>query len=138
VDAARLWAGGAMTAVVAALTAFVGVLLVRGVLDVPLFAPEGDGAMGDASTGLLAAGAALAALAGTALLHLLIVATRQPGTFFVCIIVLANAVMVLLPFTTSLPLDAKIGSAVVCLATGIAIGSLLSAAGRGAVRRSPY
>jgi hypothetical protein len=43
--------------------------------------------------------------------------------------------MVLLPFTTSLPLDAKIGSAVVCLATGIAIGSLLSAAGRSAMRR---
>ncbi|MFE7712083.1 DUF6069 family protein [Streptomyces sp. NPDC057486] len=138
VDAARLWAGGAMTAVIAALTAVVGVLLVRGVLDVPLFAPKGDGAMGDASTGLLAAGAAVAALAGTALLHLLIVATRQPGPIFVCIVVLATVVMVLLPFTTSLPIDAKIGSAAVCLAVGIAIGSLLSATGRSSVRRSPY
>ncbi|MCX4531944.1 DUF6069 family protein [Streptomyces sp. NBC_00841] len=138
VDAARLWAGGAMTAVVAALTAVVGVLLVRGVLDVPLFAPESAGAMGDASTGLLAAGAALAALAGTALLHLLIVATSQPGPFFVCIVVLATAVMVLLPFTTSVPVDAKIGSAAVCLAVGTAIGFLLSAAGRSSVRRSPY
>ncbi|WP_406422603.1 DUF6069 family protein [Streptomyces sp. NBC_00873] len=138
VDAARLWAGGAMTAVIAALTAFVGVLLVRGVLDVPLFAPERDGAMGDASTGLLATGAGLAALAATALVHLLILTTRQPGTFFVCIVVLATAVMVLLPFTTSVPLDARIGSAAVCLAIGIVIGSLLSAAGRSAVRRSPY
>ncbi|MFG2561531.1 DUF6069 family protein [Streptomyces sp. NPDC048496] len=138
VDAARLWAGGAMTAVVAALTAVVGVLLVRGVLDVPLFAPKGDGVMGDASTGLLATGAGLAALAATALVHLLILATRQPGMFFVCIVVLATAVMMLLPFTTSAPLDAKIGSAAVCLAIGIVIGSLLSAAGRSAVRRSPY
>jgi hypothetical protein len=138
VDAARLWAGGAMTAVIAALTAFVGVLLVRGVLDVPLFAPTGDGAMGDISTGLLAIGAGLAALAATALVHLLILATRQPGMFFVCIVVLATAVMMLLPFTTSVPLDAKIGSAAVCLAIGIVIGSLLSAAGRSAVRRSPY
>ncbi|MEV0493997.1 hypothetical protein [Streptomyces atratus] len=138
VDAARLWAGGVMTAVLAAFTAVVGVVLVRGVLDVPLFAPKGDGVMGDASTGLLATGAALAALAATALLHLLIVATSQPGMFFVGIVALATAVMVLLPFTMSIPLNAKIGTAAVCLAIGVAIGSLLSAAGRGAVRRSPY
>lgn len=138
VDAARLWAGGAMTAVVAALTAVAGVLLFRGVLDVPLFAPESDGALGDASTGLLATGAGLAALAATALVHLLILTTRQPGPFFVCIVALATAVMVLLPFTTSVPVNARIGAAAICLAIGIVIGTLLSAAGRSSVRRSPY
>ncbi|MEW2489235.1 DUF6069 family protein [Streptomyces sp. NPDC048411] len=138
VDAARLWAGGVMTAVVAALTAVAGVLLVRGVLDVPLFAPESAGALGDSSTGLLATGAGLAALAATALVHLLILATRQPGTYFVCIVALATAVMVLVPFTTSVPLDARIGSAAICLAIGIVIGFLLSAVGRSSVRRSPY
>ncbi|MFI6062177.1 hypothetical protein [Streptomyces sp. NPDC051286] len=138
VDAARLWAGGVMTAVVAALTAVAGVLLVRGVLEVPLFAPKGDGALGDSSTGLLAIGAGLAALAATALVHLLILMTLQPGIFFVCIVALATAVMVLLPFTTSVPLDARIGSAAICLAIGIVIGFLLSAVGRSSVRRSPY
>ncbi|WP_406455971.1 DUF6069 family protein [Streptomyces sp. NBC_00876] len=135
IDAGRLWAGGAMTAVVAALTAVVGLLLIRGVLGVPVFAPEGDGAMGDASTGMLAVGAALAALVATGLLHVLMLATPQPGTFFVWIITLATAVMVLLPFTTSAQLDAKIGSAALYLVIGIAIGSLLSAAGRSAMRR---
>ncbi|MGW8887003.1 DUF6069 family protein [Streptomyces sp. NPDC055749] len=138
VDAGRLWAGGVMTAVVAALTAVVGVLLVRGVLGVPVFAPEGDGMMGDASTGLLAMGAALAALAATGLLHLLMLATPQPGTFFAWIITLATAVMVLLPFTTSLPMDAKIGSATLYLVIGIAIGSLLSAAARSAATGDGY
>lgn len=138
VDAARLWAGGVMTAVVAALTAVVGVLLVRGVLGVPVFAPEGDGMMGDASTGLLAMGAALAALAATGLLHLLMLATPRPGTFFAWIVTLVTAVMVLLPFASSLPLDAKIGSAVLYLVIGVSIGSLLTAAGRSAARGDGY
>ncbi|MGY0017494.1 DUF6069 family protein [Streptomyces sp. cg35] len=134
-DAGKLWAGGLMTAVVAALTAVVALLLVRGVLGVAVFAPEGDGAMGDASTAALAGGAALAALAATALLHLLIAATPRPERFFSWIIALATAVMVLLPFTTGLPLDAKLGTAAVYLVIGIAIGSLLSSVARGAVRR---
>ncbi|WP_393061673.1 DUF6069 family protein [Streptomyces sp. LN549] len=135
VDAGRLWAGGAVTAVVAALTSVVGLLLIRGVLGIPVFAPEGDGAMGDASTGVLAMGAALAALMATGLLHVLMLATPQPGTFFVWIVTLTTAVMVLLPFTTSAAPDAKIGSAALYLVIGIAIGSLLSAAGRSAMRR---
>lgn len=135
VDAARLWAGGAMTAVVAALTAVVGLLLIRGVLGIAVFAPEGDGAMGDASTGVLAAGAALSALVATALLHLLILATPQPGTFFAWIVTLATAVMVLLPFTTSAPPAAMAGSAALYLAVGVTIGCLLSAAGRSAMRQ---
>ncbi|MCF2532218.1 DUF6069 family protein [Yinghuangia soli] len=134
VDAGRLWMGGAMAAVVAALTAVVAVLLVRGVLDVAVFAPEGEGAFGDASTGALAIGAAGAALAATLLMHILLLAAPQPGRFFTWIVGLATAVMVLLPFTTDAELSAKIGSAAVYLAIGIAIGSLVSASGRSALR----
>ena len=36
VDAGRLWMGGLVTAVVAALVAVVGVLIARGLFDVPL------------------------------------------------------------------------------------------------------
>jgi len=39
VDASRLWTGGLATALVAALVAFVGVLICRGLLDVPVLAP---------------------------------------------------------------------------------------------------
>ncbi|MET7926391.1 DUF6069 family protein [Streptomyces sp. NPDC005349] len=111
VDARKIWSDGLMTALVAALTAVAGVLLVRGVLGVAVFAPERDGAMGDASTGLLAGGAAVAALVATLLLHLLCLGTPQPGRFFAWIVTLATLVMVLLPFTTSVPLVTKAGTA---------------------------
>ena len=61
-DAGRLWTGGLATAAVAALVAVVGVLIARGVFDVPVLAPTGEGTLGDASTARLAGLAALAAL----------------------------------------------------------------------------
>jgi hypothetical protein len=39
VNAARLWTGGLATALVAALVAVVGVLIARGLFDVPVLAP---------------------------------------------------------------------------------------------------
>ncbi|MGW5731696.1 MULTISPECIES: DUF6069 family protein [Streptomyces] len=134
VDAGRLWVGGLVTALVAALTAVVGLLLVRGVLGIAVFAPEGDGVMGDASTAVLAGGAAVAALAATLLVHLLLLGTPQADRFLIWIVTLATGVMVLLPFTFALSLKAQIGTAAVYLAIGAAIGSLLSAVARGAVR----
>ena len=38
VDAGRLWTGGLATAVVAALVALVGVLIARGLFDIPVLA----------------------------------------------------------------------------------------------------
>ncbi|MER7197000.1 DUF6069 family protein [Streptomyces sp. CB01635] len=134
VDARRIWSGGLMTALVAALTAVAGVLLVRGVLGVAVFAPERDGAMGDASTGMLAGGAAVAALVATLLLHLLCLGTPQPGRFFSWIVTLATLVVVLLTFTTSVAMVTKVGTAAVCLAVGLTIGVLLTPVARGAVR----
>ncbi|NUU21204.1 MAG: hypothetical protein HOV68_06770, partial [Streptomycetaceae bacterium] len=132
-----MWVGGALSAVVAALTAVVAVLLVRGVLDIAVFAPEGHGAFGDASTGTLAAASAGAALVATLLMHLLLRAAPQPIRFFGWIVGLATAVMVLLPFTTDAEWSAKIGTAAVYLVIGVVIGSLLSAVGHGAVHRVP-
>ncbi len=63
VDAAKLWAGGLATALVAAPIAVVGILIARGLFDVPILARKGAGVWGDASTGWYAFGAALANLA---------------------------------------------------------------------------
>ncbi|GAA2090101.1 hypothetical protein GCM10009801_54820 [Streptomyces albiaxialis] len=132
VSAGRLWAGGVAVALVAALASVVVLLLVRGVLGWPVFAPERDGALVAATGGSLAAGAALAALAATALLHLLMVATPQPERFLAWIVALATAAVMLQPFTSDASWEAKAGSAVVYLVIGIVIGSLLTAVGRGA------
>ncbi|MFD7282090.1 DUF6069 family protein [Streptomyces sp. NPDC059862] len=136
VDASRLWAGGITTAAIAGLTAVFSVLLVRGVLGFPVLAPDGHGALGDASAGLLAAGSAVVALAATAVLHLLMLSTAQAGRFFAWIVALITAGVVLLPFTSSVSTEAKVGTGVVRLAIGVAIGSLLSAVCRGAGRRA--
>ncbi|QPP08705.1 hypothetical protein G4Z16_22440 [Streptomyces bathyalis] len=126
----RLWAGGVVVALVAALAAAVALLLVRGVLDIPVFAPEEEGTMELTSTGQLALGSALAALAATAVLHLLVLATPQPGRFLGWIIALGTAAVMLLPFTSDASWEAKAGSAGVYLVIGVVVGTLLSTVAR--------
>lgn len=131
-SAGRLWAGGAIVALVAALAAVVVMLLVRGVLDIPVFAPEKDGALVLATGGSLAAGAAAAALVGTAVLHLLLLATPRPEGFLAWIVGLATVAVVLLPFTSQASWESKAGTAGVYLVLGLVIGSLLTTVSRSA------
>ena len=64
VDARRLWSGGAACALVAALTALVGVLVCRWLFNIPVLAPRRNGTYGDVhTTGFLLAAAAAALLA---------------------------------------------------------------------------
>lgn len=123
----RLWATGLATALVAALAAVVAMILIRGVLNIPVFAPGGEGAWGNANTGYLAALSALAALAATGLLHLLLVIVARPRSFFAWIAGLATAALMLLPLTTGLSLAVRVGSAAVFLIIGVTITCLLYA-----------
>lgn len=127
VAAGRLWATGAATAVVAALAAVVATLLMRGVLDVPVFAPRRAGVWGDATTGYLAAWAAGAALVATGLLHLLLLAVPRPHAFFTWIASLVTLAMMLLPFTADLSTATELASATVFLVIGATITGLLTA-----------
>ena len=134
IDAGRLWAGGAATAVVAALIAVVGILLARGVFDVPILAPEGEGTWGDADTLRYALYCAAAALVATGLLHLLLISTPRPLQFFSWIIGLATLAAALLPFVANGTTASKIATGLINLIVGIAIGSLLTGAARSAMR----
>ncbi|HXZ64496.1 MAG TPA: DUF6069 family protein [Streptosporangiaceae bacterium] len=134
VAAGQLWGGGVATAVVAALVALVGVLVTRWLVGIPLLAPMRDGAYGDVHTTSLVLLAAAAALIATGLLHLLLLSTPRPTLFFGWIIGLATVLAVVLPFTTSAPLDQKAATAIVFLILGIAIGTLLSGVGARSVR----
>jgi Family of unknown function (DUF6069) len=134
VDAGRLWTGGVATALVAALVALVGVLLCRGLLDVPVLAPTSEGTLGGASTFRLVGLAAVAALLATGLLHLLLLSTPRPVRFFTWIISLATIAAALAPFLTDADLDEQLATAAIYLAIGIAIGSLLSGVARSAMR----
>jgi Family of unknown function (DUF6069) len=134
-DPAQLWSGGVATAVVAALIALVGILVCRWLFSIPILAPRRDGAWGDASTGAYVLSAAAAALAATAIMHLLLLATPRPQTFFGWIIALATVIAVVFPFSTTAALSQKLATAVVNLVLGIAIGSLVTQVSARAVRR---
>jgi Family of unknown function (DUF6069) len=137
VDAGRLWTGGVATALVAALVALVGVLICRGLLDLPVLAPTEEGTLGGAGTFRLVGLAAVGALLATALLHLLLVSTPRPLRFFTWIVALATIAAALTPFLTDADLSEQLATAAIYLAIGITVGSLLSAVARSAVRGRP-
>jgi hypothetical protein len=135
-DPGPLWAGGAATAVVAALIALVGILVCRWLFGIPILSPRRDGAWGDASTGAYVLAAAAVAVVATTILHLLLLATPRPQAFFAWIIGLATVIAVVFPFSTSAALSSKMATSVVNLVLGFAIGSLLSEVGARAARRA--
>ncbi|MFD0776569.1 DUF6069 family protein [Streptomonospora algeriensis] len=134
VNAGRLWSGGLATAVVAALIVLVGTLVVRGVLGIPILAPEEAGYIGGAGTAAYAATAGIAALVATALLHLLLVSAPRATTFFGWIVGLATVVAAVSPFAQQAALPSQLATAVINTVTGIAIVSLLISVGATAVR----
>src|SRR5690606_38678765 len=107
IDASRLWSGGIATALAAALFVLVATLAVRGVLGVPALAHGPAGEFGDLGTALHAALAGAAALAATALLHLLLAAAARPTALFCWIAGACAAAAALLPFALSGPLAAQ-------------------------------
>jgi hypothetical protein len=134
-DSAQFWAGAVATAVVAALIALVGILICRWTLHIPILAPAGDGAWGNAHTAEYALVSGLIAIIAGGLLYLLVLATPQPNMFFDWIMGLATLAAVVYPFSTGAPLDQKAATAVVNLVLGIAIISLLTAVAARAIRR---
>jgi Family of unknown function (DUF6069) len=134
VDAGRLWMGGVATGAMAALVAVVGVLIARGLFEVPLLAPTGEGTLGDASTAWLAGLAAGAALLATGLIHMLLLTTPRPGRFFTWIMALATLIAAIAPFLTDAEASTKIATAALNVAIGATIGSLVSSVARSAVR----
>ncbi|HEY6746126.1 MAG TPA: DUF6069 family protein [Mycobacteriales bacterium] len=149
VDTGRLWTGGVLAGVVAAGVALVGLLVVRGILDIPVLV-ERDGDLVDASTWWYAVAAFFAALAATGLLHLLLLQAPQPYRFFGWIVGLATAVAVLVPYATDATAASKVATSVINLVIGISIASVVVGLGRASARvldepdperpygRSPY
>lgn len=129
VDGKRLWAGGAATAVVAALVALVALLVETTALDIRPVAPSwllGDGADWTLAT-RFAVTAAVSALAATALLHLLVLTTPQPRAFFGWIVTLVTVAAAVTPFASDATSSRQIATAVTIVLVGIVVGTLLSA-----------
>ncbi|HEY6295563.1 MAG TPA: DUF6069 family protein, partial [Streptosporangiaceae bacterium] len=108
----------------------------RWLFGIPILSPRRDGAWGDASTGAYVLAAAAVAVVATAIMHLLLLGTPRPQTFFAWIIGLATVVAVVFPFSTTAAVSSKIATSIVDLVLGFAIGSLLSEVGVRAARRA--
>lgn len=134
VNAGKLWAGGLATALITALIAVVGILIGRGLFDVQVLAPKGDGVWGDASTFWYAMSAAGASLLATALVHVLIMFAPEPMRFFGWVITLATIGAMAAPFATDMENGSRIYTALLNLILGIAIGSLVAGSARAAIR----
>jgi Family of unknown function (DUF6069) len=125
VDAGRLWAGGAATAVVAALIALVGVLIGEGLFDLQMVEPPLL-PVGESFALRYAVTAAVLALVATGIGHLLGLTTPRPGSFFGWIVGLGTLVGVVLPFALDGTLAGQVATAVVNLVIGLCVLSLLS------------
>lgn len=130
----RLWAGGVATAIVAAGIAVVGVLIISNVFDLGIQTAQRSGALVDNAMTIIPVSAVIAALAGTALLHLLLLTTPRPATFFSAIVLLVLVVLVLQVFLAAGGVVDHIATAVLYAAIGLAIISMLSGVSRTAVR----
>jgi hypothetical protein len=127
IDVPRLWSGGGATALVAALVAWVGVLVSTGVLDLSISKAAVVVPFFQSFTGNYVVTAALAALAATGLAHLLCLSTPRPIAFFNWIVALATVAAAVIPFTRGGTMSDKLAVCVINLVLGICIGSLLSA-----------
>lgn len=130
-----LWAGGLASAVVAALGYIVGIVIARGVFGLAVPVATSNGPLGEARTWQLALVAFVAGLLATGLMHLLLVATPRPHSFFAWIAGLLITLLAVLPFTQQAPLSAKLAVATINLVVGLIIASLVAGVARRAVRR---
>jgi hypothetical protein len=136
-DPGRLWAGGAATALVAALLAVLGILTARGLLDIAVLAPKGEGVWGDANTVTYALVAAACALAATGLVHLLLLTTPSAVRFFCWIMVLLALIAVVLPLSLDLGIESRTFTAVLNFLVGVVITLLVCGAAASARRGTP-
>jgi hypothetical protein len=120
------------TALVTAGIAVAGVLLIRGVFGIPILSAHGGLVNQALATVPLYAG--LAALAATALLHLLLITTPRPTYFFGSICTIAVAIVVIQVFLTGATRPEQIATSLLYIALGVAAVSLLSGVARTAVR----
>lgn len=138
VNGGRLWAGGVVSAVVAALIGVVGLFIARGLLGIPVYLPQHDHTVLNADSVYLGLSGFIAGLVATAVLHALMLSTPRPKLFFQWILGLVVVLAVIWPFTVEMELYSQIATAVISLVMGLAIGSLLSGISTSAVRQPSY
>jgi hypothetical protein len=130
----RLWTGGVVTAVIAALLAVVGFLIVGNVLGQSVLGVKPGGDPFAPSMVAYAFSGAVAALLATAVMHLLMLGTPRPFFYFGWIGGLCTVIAVLIPLVTTQHWDVKGATAAANLVLGIAITVLVQGTAHTAIQ----
>jgi hypothetical protein len=134
VDSRLLWTGGVTASVVVAGVAMVGFIVVRGLLKIPVLGVKIDGSVILPTMWAYAGWSALATLAFTALLHVLLLTVPRPRFFFGWIGGIATAVAVLVPLTVAASPSVRAATAIVNVAVGASMVIILSVVGSASTR----
>jgi Family of unknown function (DUF6069) len=130
VEAGRFWQGTLFAAVVAALTAFVGLLIIRGLLDLPVLRRGDGGEVRQASSVWYLVVSMLGALAAGALLHLLLLYAPRPWTFYGWIAGLAVVAVTLVPLTFDASASSRLATGCLHLVVGTIVVLFVQTVGR--------
>ena len=133
IDAARLWAGAAATALVAGLVALVAMMVFDVGFNITPVTPVwvlGDGRDWSLYAQFAVTGA-VAALVAAGLLHLLLLGAPKPLVFFGWVVALVTIAAAVSPFGQNAELSEQIATAVIAGCIGLVTGTSLGAvAGR--------
>jgi hypothetical protein len=134
-EVGRYWAGALATVIVCALIGLVAAFLLTDVFDLELQPPPDMFGSGSTIVAWTVVGG-LFALVAAIVLHLLVMSTPRPRTFFGWIVGLATVIFAALPFAGDFEVVPATLSALVWIVIGIATWSLLTGVlGRTLVRR---
>ncbi|GAA3611315.1 hypothetical protein GCM10022419_115400 [Nonomuraea rosea] len=134
IDTSRLWGGGLATALVAALVAWVAVLVSQAVLNVDLLTPPNRGLTGASGTVLYVFSAGMGALIATLILQIMVTLTPRPLAYFGWIIGLITVAFSVLPFTVEAHVVNQVATSLSNLCVGLVILTLLPKVGYSTIR----
>ncbi|NRQ36401.1 hypothetical protein HII36_31880 [Nonomuraea sp. NN258] len=134
VDTGRLWGGGLATALVAALVAWVCVLVTAVFPHAEVLTPESRGHTDVSGTLLYVFCAGMGALAATLILQIMVMLTPRPLAYFGWITGLVTAAFCVLPFTVEARAADQVATGLANLFVGLVILTLLPKVGHTAVR----
>jgi hypothetical protein len=133
IDEMRYWVGVGLTALIAALGALVGLVLIHGVLHIPVVFQDGATTSVINTTAYAVAAAGIALFAGALFNGMLRVAPR-PALYYAWIAGIVTILATLLPFATTAAMHSKIALGGLNLAVGILIALLIPLAAQHARR----
>jgi hypothetical protein len=121
IDQIRFWVGAGLTAAIAAMSALVGLLLIRSVLDIPVLVSSSHPL--DVTAYALVTAAIV--IGASALYNLMLHVAPHPTTYYGALAAVGTALAVLLPFTVPVAIVSQAALAALNLLIGLVIAFLI-------------